>query len=348
MKVLRTPDKRFQNLAGFPYEPNYQVIDDGEGGKLRMHYVDSGPTDAPVILCLHGQPVWSYSYRKMIPPLTSAGYRVIAPDIVGFGRSDKPADRNDYTFARHVDWTHDFVRRLSLNNITLVAQDWGGPIGLRIVAADPDRFARVVVSNTGLADARNIPDDMAAKLKQLLAETPVLNTVDVNAAMREDLAERGGFQDQARNAVAGTDPRPPFMYWIRHCAESDDLNPGAIMRLWLNNCSDEEEYAYAAPFPSEEYKQGARQFPSLIPLFPDNIEAPANRKAWEALRTFDKPFLTAFSESDAGEMDVQFQTEIPGARGQNHVRIKDALHYTQDDQGEELARVTIEFIETNT
>ena len=344
MKILRTPDERFQNLEGFPYQPNYQEIDDGQGGQLHMHYVDEGPKSAPIILCVHGQPTWSFSFRKMIPLLVAAGYRVIAPDIVGFGRSDKPAERSDYTYARHVIWMHDFVRRMSLTNITLVCQDWGGPITLRIVAADPDRFARVVVTNTGLADARNISVEMGAKLKQLLAETPVLNTEDVNAAMREDLEERGGFQDQAKNAANGSDPRPPFMYWIKHCAESEDLNPGAIMRLWLNNCSNEEERAYAAPFPSEEYKQGARAFPSLIPLFPDNVEVPANREAWEALRNFKKPFLTAFSESEPGSMKLQFEQEIPGAKDQHHVSIKDAMHYTQDDQGEEFARVVLKFI----
>ncbi len=347
MKVLRTPDERFQDLDAFPYHPNYVEINDGQGDQLRMHFVDVGPKDAPIILCVHGQPTWSYSFRKMIPPLTAAGYRVIAPDIVGFGRSDKPAERSDYTFASHVHWMHDFVRRMDLNDITLVAQDWGGPITLRIVAADPDRFARVVVSNTGLADARDIPDEMAVKLRQLLADTPVLNTEETNAAMRKDLEKRGGFQDQTRNAIDDVDMRPPFMYWIRHCDASDDFNPGAMMSLWLKSCTAEEQRAYAAPFPAEEYKQGARQFPSLIPLFPDNIEVPANRKAWEALRTFDKPFLTAFSEDDPGNMHIQFQEEIPGAKGQNHVAITDSLHYTQDDQGEQFARVVIEFIKAN-
>jgi haloalkane dehalogenase len=346
MKALRTPDDRFLNLDSFPYQPNYREIDDGEGAQLRMHYVDEGAKDAPVIFCVHGQPVWSYSFRKMIPPLISAGYRVIAPDIVGFGRSDKPSERSDYTYANHVQWMHDFIRRLSLTNITLVCQDWGGPIMLRIVAADPDRFARVVISNTGLPDARNIPDEMVSKLRQLLADTPVLDTVQVNEAMREDLAERGGFQDQAQNALADA-PRPPFMYWIRHCDASEDFNPGAIMSLWLNNCSAEEERGYAAPFPGEEYKQGARQFPSLIPLFPDNVEVPANRKAWEILRTFNKPFLTAFTDGDPGDMEHQFQQEVPGAKHQKHVIIKNAMHYTQDDQGEEFARVVIEFIAAN-
>lgn len=347
MKVLRTPDDRFQNFDSFPYEPHYQEIDDGEGGKLRMHYVDEGPRDAPIIVCVHGQPTWSYSFRKMIPPFVAAGFRVIAPDIVGFGRSDKPSERSDYTFARHVQWMHDFFRRLSLTNVTLVCQDWGGPITLRIVAAEPERFARVVVSNTGLADARNIPEEMGAKLRQLLVNTPVLNCEDVNTAMREDLEERGGFQDQAKNAVEGVDTHPPFMYWIKHCAESDDINPGKIMSLWLNDCTEEDQRAYAAPFPNEEYMRGPRQFPSLIPLFPDDVEVPANRKAWESLRTFSKPFLTAFSESDPGTMEAQFQNEIPGAIGQNHVKIKDAMHYTQDDQGEEFARVVLEFIAAN-
>ena len=166
MRALRTPEERFQNLAGFPYRPNYLEVDDGEGGRLRMHYVDEGPTDGEPVLCLHGQPVWSYSFRKMIPPLTAAGYRVIAPDIVGFGRSDKPAQRSDYTFANHVHWMHGFVRGLSLTDITLLGHDWGGPIGLRVVAADTERFARIVATNTGLADARGIPDEMASKLRQ--------------------------------------------------------------------------------------------------------------------------------------------------------------------------------------
>ena len=154
---------------------------------------------ASVVLLLHGQPVWSYSFRKMIPPLTAAGYRVIAPDIVGFGRSDKPSRRSDYTFARHVHWMHGFVRGLSLTDVTLLGQDWGGPIGLRVVTADPDRFARVVATNTGLADARGIPDEMAPKLRQLLADTPVLPPKELDAAMRARVLESerpSGFQDQ--------------------------------------------------------------------------------------------------------------------------------------------------------
>ena len=347
MNIYRTPESRFKDLADFPFSPNYLHIDDGKGSELRMHYIDEGPKNGPIIFCVHGQPTWSYSYRKMIPILADAGYRVIAPDIVGFGRSDKPTNPLDYTFATHVKWMHDFVRRMSLKDITLVCQDWGGAISLRIVAADPERFLRVVASNTGLADARNISLEMAAPLRQLLAETPILNTIDCDAAMREGLSERGGFQDQAKNAAGGTDKRPPFMYWIRHCAMSDDFNPGEMMKRWLLDCSEQEQRGYAAPFPEEASKQGARRFPSLIPLFPDDAEVPANREAWVALRTFNKPFLTAFSEEDPGQMDQQFQTEIPGAKQQKHVRFHGAMHYTQDDVAQEFARVVLEFIADN-
>ena len=357
MKVLRTPEERFQNLAGFPYEPNYLEVGDGDGGQLRIHYVDEGPIDGEVMLCLHGQPVWSYSFRKMIPPLTAAGFRVIAPDLVGFGRSDKPSQRSDYTFASHVHWMHGFVRGLSLTDITLIGQDWGGPIGLRVVVADTERFARIVVTNTGLPDARGMPDDMTPILKKLLADTPVLPPKELNEAMqtagkaqarvRPPNTKPGGFQAQAKDAAEGVNPRPPFMYWIRFCDAYPDFDPGEIIAKWVNHCSAEEQRAYSAPFPSEEFKQGARQFPSLIPLFPGNVENLNNCKTWEVLRTFDKPFLTAFSASDPGSAAIQFQEEIPGAKNQNHVTLKDAGHFPPDDRGEELARVVIDFIKAN-
>ena len=350
MQVLRTPEERFEDIADFPYEPHYLEVDDGDGGRLRMHYVDEGPADGEPVLLLHGQPVWSYSFRKMIPPLTAAGCRVVAPDIVGFGRSDKPARRSDYTFARHVHWMHGFVRGLSLANITLLGHDWGGPIGLRVVAADADRFARIVATNTGLADARGIPDEMAPKLRRLLAETPVLPPRELDAVMRKRVLESerpSGFQDQTKDAVEGVDARPTFMYWIRFCDAYPDFDPGEIVALWLNDCSAAERRAYSAPFPSEEYKQGARQFPSLIPLFPDDPAVPDNRKAWDVLRQFDKPFLTAFSDTDAGTAATQFQEEIPGARDQDHAIIADALHYPQDDQGAALAQVVIDFMRAN-
>ena len=146
MEVLRTPDERFRDLVDFPFEPHYINIDDEDGGTIRMHYIDEGAPDGEIILCMHGQPNWSYSFRKMIMPLAEAGFRVIVPDIVGFGRSDKPTKRSDYTFARHVAWLRSFIEGLDLKNINLIAQDWGGPIALRNVADMPERFARIVVT----------------------------------------------------------------------------------------------------------------------------------------------------------------------------------------------------------
>ncbi len=150
MRVLRTPESRFAALAGFPYAPRYLDVGAGGDRELRLAYIDEGPrTGAPVLL-MHGEPSWSYLYRSMIGPLVAAGLRVVAPDLIGFGRSDKPAERSAYTYAAHVGWMQTFVERLGLDGITLFCQDWGGLIGLRLVAASPARFARVVASNTAL------------------------------------------------------------------------------------------------------------------------------------------------------------------------------------------------------
>ncbi|MEO0863679.1 MAG: haloalkane dehalogenase [Pseudomonadota bacterium] len=150
MKALRTPDERFAGLSDYPFDPHYTDIDDTAGGTLRMHHVDEGPRGAAPVLCLHGEPTWSYLYRKMIPVFVKAGHRAVAPDLIGFGKSDKPAERGDYTYARHVAWLTDWLVRLDLREITLLCQDWGGLIGMRLLAAMPDRFARVVVANTAL------------------------------------------------------------------------------------------------------------------------------------------------------------------------------------------------------
>jgi haloalkane dehalogenase len=150
MKALRTPDAAFEDLPGYDFAPHYTEIPDTEGGQLRVHHLDEGPRAAASILCMHGEPSWSYLYRKMIPVFVAAGHRVVAPDLVGFGRSDKPTTRSDYTYQRHVDWMTAWLVAQDLRDITLVCQDWGGLIGLRLLAAMPDRFARVVVANTAL------------------------------------------------------------------------------------------------------------------------------------------------------------------------------------------------------
>lgn len=160
MDILRTPDERFADLPGFDFAPHYAEIADGEGGSLRVHYLHEGRSDAPVVLLMHGEPSWSYLYRTMIPVLTGAGLQVVAPDLVGFGRSDKPAARGDYTYARHVEWMRALLfDELDLGDVTLVGQDWGGLIGLRLVGEHPERFARVVAANTSLPTGDTSPGD---------------------------------------------------------------------------------------------------------------------------------------------------------------------------------------------
>ena len=174
MKALRTPDSCFENLPDFPFAPNYVEIDDSEGGTLRLHYIDEGPADAAPVLLMHGEPTWSFLYRKMIPILVKAGCRVIAPDLIGFGRSDKPTEKADYTYARHVAWTGAFVSSLDLKRITLVCQDWGGLIGLRLLAAWPERFDRAVAANTFLPTGKDGANDAFMKWRDYSQNVPVL------------------------------------------------------------------------------------------------------------------------------------------------------------------------------
>jgi pimeloyl-ACP methyl ester carboxylesterase len=153
VKVLRTPDSAFAAISDFPFASNYvEIADPSDGTPLRIHYVDEGPRDAPVVLMMHGEPSWCYLYRHMIGPVVAAGFRVIAPDLIGFGKSDKPTKKSDYSYARHVGWMRQWVEALDLTRMTLVCQDWGSLIGLRLVAEMPDRFASVVLSNGGLPE----------------------------------------------------------------------------------------------------------------------------------------------------------------------------------------------------
>ena len=177
MKTLRTPDECFSSLPHFPYAPHYEEVGDGEGGTLRVHYLREGDPDAPVVLLLHGEPSWSYLYRKMIPVLTAEGLQIVAPDLVGFGRSDKPSERGDYTYARHVEWMRELLfDRLGLTDVTLVGQDWGGLIGLRLVGEHPGRFARVVAANTFLPTGDTSPGDAFFNWQRFSQEVEVFPT----------------------------------------------------------------------------------------------------------------------------------------------------------------------------
>jgi haloalkane dehalogenase len=298
MKTLRTPDERFAGLPGYLFSPRYVDVPSGDGEPLRVHYVDEGATDAPPVLLLHGEPSWSYLYRRMIPVLVDAGLRAIAVDLVGFGRSDKPTRRADYTYQRHVDWTRAAVEEIGARDVTFVGQDWGGLIGLRIVAEDPDRFARVVAANT------------------------FLPTGDRN-------------------------PGTAFLAWQQYSQETPNFHVGGIVNGGCaTTLAPEVIAAYDAPFPDDTYKEGARQFPMLVPTSADDPAAEANRAAWKVLEQWDKPFLTAFSDSDpitAGAEKV-FQSVVPGARGREHPTITGAGHFLQEDKGEELAAAIVDFI----
>ncbi len=208
METLRTPDERFADLPDFAYTPRYCEVDDDEGGQLRMAWVQDGPETADPILMLHGEPSWSYLYRRMIPTLSRAGHRVVCPDLVGFGRSDKPTRQEDHTYARHVEWMRALVFDvLNLSRVTLVGQDWGGLIGLRLAAENPDRFARIVVANTGLPTGDIPMPEIWWQFRRAMQGAP---TVDVGRFVQ------GGCRRPMSDAVrAGYDaPFPDDSYCV--------------------------------------------------------------------------------------------------------------------------------------
>lgn len=176
MKILRTPDERFANLPAFPFSPHYVEIPDGEGGTLRVHYVDEGPPGGETVLLMHGEPSWSFLYRKMIPVLVREGFRCIAPDLVGFGRSDKPASRGDYTYARHVAWMKAaLIDGLDLRGVTLFGQDWGSLVGIRVLAENLERFKRLVVGNGGLPTGDGRPSEAFLRWQKFSQESPAFS-----------------------------------------------------------------------------------------------------------------------------------------------------------------------------
>lgn len=299
MKVLRTPDERFDGLADWPFEPHYHAITDADGADLRLAWAEAGPADGAPVLLMHGEPSWSYLYRNIIPGLAAKGYRAIAPDLIGFGRSDKPADRTDYTFERHVAWMSQWLTALDLKGVTLFCQDWGGLIGLRLVAAFPERFARVVAANTGLPVGTGFSEAFNAWL-QFSQSTPVFGTSAI-------------------------------------------INMGCAREL-----SEAEKAAYDAPFPDETYKEGARQFPKLVPITPEHASVAENLAAWKVLEGCEKPFLTAFSDGDpvTNGGEAAFQSRVPGAKGQPHVTLSGG-HFLQEDCPEGIVETIDALIRNN-
>jgi haloalkane dehalogenase len=197
MQTVRTPGDRFDNLPEFPYAPRYCDVPDDDGGVLRVAWVQDGPESADPVLMLHGEPSWSYLYRKMIPILVAGGHRVICPDLVGFGRSDKPTQREDHSYARHVEWMRALAFDvLDLRNVTLVGQDWGGLIGLRLAAEHPERFARLVVANTGLPNGEQPMAEIWWRFREAITTAPKLNIgMFVQGGCRQQMSDevRGGY-----------------------------------------------------------------------------------------------------------------------------------------------------------
>jgi haloalkane dehalogenase len=297
MTVLRTPDDCFEQIQDFPFEPRYHEIQDQDLGPLRIHYVDEGAQEGPLVLCLHGEPSWSFLYRKMIPVFTAAGFRTLAPDLVGFGRSDKPSKRGDYSYAKHVQWIRDWIDGVGLNDITLLGQDWGGLIGMRLVAENPDRFARFSLSNTGLPTG-----------------------------------------DQGMGEA--------FERWRKFSQEDPVFDIGQIVNLFGHGTLGEGELAaYRAPFPADEYKAGARQFPMLVPTSPDDLASEDNRRAWSVLMGWEKPALMCFSDSDPITQggDRPFLKLVPGTRNQPHITLK-GHHFIQEEDGETWANAVVNWI----
>ncbi|MBI1339358.1 alpha/beta fold hydrolase [bacterium] len=295
--ALRTPESAFANLPGYPFAPHYADIDG-----YRVHYVDEGDRTAAPVLMLHGEPSWSYLYRKMIPPVAAAGRRVIAPDLIGFGKSDKPKEIATHTYEFHVEAIKQLVRELDLKDITLVCQDWGSLIGLRVAAEMPDRFSRIVLANGGLPTGE------------------------------------GAAQ-----------PQSAFMQWRNSVVEMQKAGDMPIMQVMNGIAGQNIGAAYAAPYPDKTYKAGPLAMPLLVPITPDDPASAANKRAWEVLSKWEKPFLTAFSDGDPITRggDRIFQERVPGAKGQKHTTIVGAGHFLQEQKGEELAQVVIDFIKAN-
>jgi haloalkane dehalogenase len=311
LKSLRTPDERFENLAGFPFSPQYLDVADPDGGVLRMHYVDEGPRDGRPVFLLHGEPTWSYLYRKMIPGLVAAGHRVIAPDQIGFGRSDKPTQKNDYTIERHVGWVRECIVRLDLQDAIFFGQDWGSLIGFTAALHEADRFTAIVAANAALPDPLHM-DRMAEA------------------------------QSQSPDAQA-------FTRWQEFAAAQDAMDVGAMLAGGIPgvatggmiDLSPDEAAAYDAPFPDADYQAGVLIFPALAKATPEAVALFS--AAWRVLEKWEKPFVTAYGKADPilGYFDTVFQNHVPGAKGMPHRQFSNGGHFIQEEEPEALVETIL-------
>ena len=327
VEFVRTPDAGFDDLPDWPYEPRYVELDG-----LRQAYVEEGPADGEVVLLLHGQPSWSYLYRKMIPVLIDSGFRVIAMDHLGMGRSDKPTDIESYSYLGHCDRLQRFIEALDLRDINLFVQDWGSVIGLRVAGLNLDRFARIAVGDGQLPV---VPDGIQIA-------PPVENPNEV-----EDLpspyAPIPAHQEPFYDGCERIDEGGTFTS-LEWALKGESFHPAHVIEAltWFD-LPAAEEAAYDAPFPSRDYMAGTRVFASLRNEFPG-----LNQDAWANLTAFERPFLTIWAANDPkepGTCQVQqnWVDSVLGAAGQPHTRLAEASHFLQDDQGREIARRLVEF-----
>jgi len=333
LPFVRTPKRFTKKLDGFPYRSRFVSVDG-----LRMAYVDEGPRDGEVVLLMHGEPSWSYLYRSMIPILVEAGFRVIAPDLIGMGRSDKPVEFGRFRYLQHVAWVEAFldavpsVRRAKaprgLQNVTLFCQDWGSLISLRVVGNRPERFARVVVANGRLP--------VVPRVIQLvtLPNPPLLNP---------------SLPFPLGDEPCASEDFSCFGRWATYALTSPNLRPSEVVEtLTTSELTDAERAAYDAPYPALVYLTGPRVFPSLINTLG---EAPTNVAARAVFDAFEKPVLTLFGRRDPNlgtdAVQAEMRDRVPGAAGQPHHVYPDAHHFIQEDEGPDLSRRVVEFMRAN-
>ena len=308
MNLLRTPDACFEGLADFPFAANYVDISDHEGGKLRMGYVDEGPRDGQPVVMIHGNPTWSYMWRKLIPVLAENGYRAIAIDLIGMGRSDKPTQMSDYTIARHEAWVKEALfGKLDLKGAHFILHDWGGIIGLRATADHQERVASVIMSNTGLPVR-----DPNKPIRKMARGSRMLRAFQLYVRFRKN-----------------------WQHWK------------TLSRITIKDMPAHDVASFAAPYPDKRYLTGNRQFTQMLPTRNDNPMLTENWHALQKLKSFEKPFLTLYSDKDqvAPKGYHSVRPVIPGTRDYEPVILEGGSHFLLEDIPEAYSREVIAFLE---
>lgn len=308
MKTRKTPAHRFSNLPDYDFEPHFVTLDDDAGGTLNMHYIDAGPKDGPPVVMIHGNPTWSFMWRKVVKQVAAAGYRAIAIDMIGMGRSDKPTRMRDYTIARHEKWVGAALfEKLDLHDAHLVLHDWGGIIGLRVAAHHQNRIASITFSNTGL---------------------PV----------------RDPKQEITEMAMPGSGFLRKFQLFVRFNPFWRHWN--AVASICTSDLPKEVVAGYRAPYPDFRYLTGNRQFTQMLPTRYDNPMLVDNFRARQKLAAFDKPFLCLFSDKDivAPNGHESVRPYIPGAAQREPVILRGGSHFLVEDIPDDYAAALLDFL----